>query len=112
MEQIIENLKATVESTGQIVTGRLIFTQVIVQEQIAQYPYDINREMFKMAWIPRFECNESLEIIDDKFTKVVIPKIGFWFEAYCGCKMLIGAEPSRTGELPDFMKDVWKDADL
>ena len=43
-----------------------------------------------MARIPRFECNEPLEIMSDKFTKVVIPKIGFWFEAYCGCKMLIG----------------------
>ena len=106
MEHIIENLKATVESTGQTVTGRLIFTQVIVQEQIAQYPYDINRETFKMAWIPRFECNEPLEIMSDKFTKVVIPKIGFWFEAYCGCKMLIGAEPSRTNELPEFVKEV------
>ena len=36
MERIIENLKATVESTGQIVTGRLIFTQVIVQTQTVQ----------------------------------------------------------------------------
>lgn len=110
MEQIIENLKATVKSTGQTVTGRLIFAQVIVQTQIVQPLVKFNREMYKMAWIPRFECNESLEIMDDKFTKVVIPKIGFWFEAYCGCKMLIGAEPLK--ELPDSMKEVWKDADL
>ena len=48
--------------------------------------------------------------MSDKFTKVVIPKIGFWFEAYCGCKMLIGAESLK--ELPDFVKEVWKDADL
>lgn len=110
MEQIIENLKATVESTGQIVAGRLIFTQVIVHTQIAQPLAKFNREMFKMAWIPRFECNEPLEIMSDKFTKVVIPKIGFWFEAYCGCKMLIEAEPLK--ELPEFAKEVWKDADL
>ena len=110
MEQIIENLKATVESTGQTVTGRLIFTQVIVQAQIVQPLAKFNREMFKMAWIPRFECNEPLEIMSDKYTKVVIPKIGFWFEAYCGCKMLIGAESLK--ELPDFVKEVWKDVDL
>lgn len=109
MEQIIENLKATVESTGQTVTGRLIFTQVIVQTQTVQTLAKFNREMYKMAWIPRFECNKPLEIMSDKFTKVVIPKIGFWFEAYCGCKMLIGAEPSRTNELPEFVKEVWKD---
>ena len=110
MEQIIENLKATVESTGQTVTGRLIFTQVIVQEQTVQPLAKFKREMYKMAWIPRFECNEPLEIMSDKFTKVVIPKIGFWFEAYCGCKMLIEAEPLK--ELPEFAKEVWKDADL
>lgn len=110
MERIIENLKATVESTGQIVTGRLIFTQVIVQTQTVQPLAKFNREMYKMAWIPRFECNEPLEIMSDKFTKVVIPKIGFRFEAYCGCKMLIGAD--SLNELPDFVKEVWKDADL
>ena len=49
MEHIIENLKATVESTGQIVTGRLIFTQVIVQEQTVQPLAKFKREMFKMA---------------------------------------------------------------
>ena len=110
MERIIENLKATVESTGQIVTGRLIFTQVIVQTQTVQPLTKFNREMYKMAWIPRFECNEPLEIMSDKFTKVVIPKIGFWFEAYRGYKMLIGAD--SLNELPDFVKEVWKDADL
>lgn len=110
MEYTIENLKATVESTGQTVTGRLIFTQVLLRHQIVQYSLDINRKMSKMAWIPRFECNEPLEIMDDKFTKVVVPKIGFWFNAYAGCKMLIGAEPLK--ELPDSMKEVWKDADL
>lgn len=110
MEQIIENLKATVESTGQTVTGRLIFTQVIVQEQTVQSLAKFKREMYKMAWIPWFECNESLEIMDDMFTKVVVPKIGFWFNAYAGCKMLIGAE--GIGELPGFVKEVFKDADL
>jgi len=110
MERIIEILKATVESTGQIVTGRLIFTQVIVQTQTVQPLAKFNREMYKMAWIPRFECNEPLEIMSDKFTKVVIPKIGFWFNAYAGCKMLIGAE--GIGELPGFVKEVFKDADL
>lgn len=110
MECIIENLKATVESTGQTVTGRLIFTQVILRHQIVQYSPDINRKMSKMTWIPRFECNEPLEIIDDMFTKVVVPKIGFWFNAYAGCKMLIGAE--GIGELPGFVKEVFKDADL
>lgn len=110
MEYTIENLKATVESTGQTVTGRLIFTQVLLRHQIVQYSPDINRKMSKMTWIPRFECNESLEIMDDMFTKVVIPKIGFWFESYCGCKMLIGAD--SLNELPDFVKEVWKDADL
>lgn len=49
MERIIENLKATVESTGQIVTGRLIFAQVIVQTQIVQPLAKFNREMYKMA---------------------------------------------------------------
>lgn len=110
MERIIENLKATVESTGQTVTGRLIFTQVLLRHQIVQYSPDINRKMSKMTWIPRFECNESLENMSDKFTKVVIPKIGFWFNAYAGCKMLIGAE--GIGELPGFVKEVFKDADL
>ena len=110
MEQIIENLKATVESTGQTVTGRLIFTQVIVQAQIVQPLAKFNREMSKMAWIPRFECNEPLEIMDDMFTKVVIPKIGFWFNAYSGCNMLIGAE--NVDKSPEFVKEVFKDADL
>lgn len=110
MERIIENLKATVESTGQIVTGRLIFAQVIVQTQIVQPLAKFNREMYKIAWIPRFECNEPLEIMDDMFTKVVVPKIGFWFNAYAGCKMLIGAE--GIDELPGFVKEVSKDADL
>lgn len=110
MGQIIENLKATVESTGQTVTGRLIFTQVIVQEQTVQSLAKFKREMYKMAWIPWFECNESLGIMDDMFTKVVVPKIGFWFNAYAGCKMLIGAE--GIGELPGFVKEVFKDADL
>ena len=76
MEYTIENLKATVESTGQTVTGRLIFTQVILQHQIVQYSPDINRKMSKMAWIPRFECNEPLEIMDDKFTRhQVVPEL-------------------------------------
>ena len=110
MEYTIENLKATVESTGQTVTGRLIFTQVLVRHQIVHFSLDINRKMSKMAWIPRFECNEPLEIIDDMFTKVVVPKIGFWFNAYAGCKMLIGAE--GIDELPGFVKEVSKDADL
>ncbi len=110
MEYTIENLKATVESTGQTVTGRLIFTQVLVRHQIVHFSLDINRKMSKIAWIPRFECNEPLEIIDDMFTKVVVPKIGFWFNAYAGCKMLIGAE--GIGELPGFVKEVSKDADL
>jgi hypothetical protein len=110
MEYTIENLKATVESTGQTVTGRLIFTQVLVRHQIVHFSLDINRKMSKMAWIPRFECNEPLEIIDDMFTKVVVPKIGFWFNAYAGCNMLIGAE--GIGELPGFVKEVSKDADL
>lgn len=110
MEYAIENLKATVESTGQTVTGRLIFTQVLLRHQIVQYSPDINRKMSKMAWIPRFECNEPLEIMSDKFTKVVILKIGFLFEAYCGCKMLIGAE--GIDELPGYVKEVFKDADL
>lgn len=110
MEYTIENLKATVESTGQTVTGRLMFTQVLLQHQIVQFSPDINRKISKMDWIPRFECNEPLEIIDDMFTKVVVPKIGFWFNAYSGCKMLIGAE--GIGELPEFVKGVFKDADL
>lgn len=110
MEYAIENLRAIVESTGQTVTGRLIFAQVIVQVQIVQPLAKFNREMYKMAWIPRFECNEPLEIMDDKFTKVVVPKISFWFNAYAGCKMLIGAE--GIGELPGFVKEVFKDADL
>lgn len=110
MEYAIENLRATVESTGQTVTGRLIFAQVIVQTQIVQPLAKFNREMYKMAWIPRFECNEPLEIMDDMFTKVVVPKIGFWFNAYAGCKMLIGAE--GIGALPGFVKEVFKDADL
>lgn len=110
MEYAIENLRAIVESTGQTVTGRLIFTQVLVRHQIVHFSLDINRKMSKIAWIPRFECNEPLEIIDDMFTKVVVPKIGFWFNAYAGCKMLIGAE--GIGELPGFVKEVSKDADL
>lgn len=110
MEYAIENLRAIVESTGQTVTGRLIFTQVLLQHQIVQFSLDINKKMSKMAWIPRFECNEPLEIMDDMFTKVVVPKIGFWFNAYAGCKMLIGAE--GIGELPGFVNEVFKDANL
>lgn len=110
MEYAIENLRATVESTGQTVTGRLIFTQVLLQHQIVQFSPDINRKMSKMAQIPRFECNEPLEIMDDTFTRVVVPKIGFWFNAYAGCKMLIEAE--GIGALPGFVKEVFKDADL
>lgn len=49
MEYTIENLKATVESTGQTVTGRLIFTQVLLRHQIVQYSPDINRKMSKMT---------------------------------------------------------------
>lgn len=110
MEHAIENLKATVESTGQTVTGRLIFAQVIVQTQAVQYSHDVNGKMSKIGLISRFESDEPLEIMNDKFTEVVIPEIGFWFEAYCGCKMLIGAE--GIGELPGFVKEVFKDADL
>ena len=85
MERIIENLKATVESTGQIVTGRLIFTQVIVQTQIVQPLAKFNREMYKMAWIPRFECNEPLEIMDDKVYKGSCSED--WLLVQCLCRL-------------------------
>lgn len=110
MEYIIEPLKATVASTKQVVTGRLTFTQVLGGTQIVQYSADINRKTPEIGWIPRFECNEQLEILPDMFTKVVVPKIGFGFNAYGGDKMLIGAE--NIGELPEFFKEVVKDDDL
>lgn len=107
IEHAIENLKATVESTGQTVTGRLIFAQVIVQTQAVQYSHDVNGKMSKIGLISRFESDEPLEIMNDKFTEVVIPEIGFRFEAYIGCKILIGVEPLK--ELPEFLKEVLND---
>ena len=49
MEYTIENLKATVESTGQTVTGRLIFTQVLVRHQIVHF-HRISTEKF-LKWL-------------------------------------------------------------